>query len=60
MPDPQEQLTDSARDALMEIAKLVTAGGSGKIRMDYGQGGIRNLRFTKDVPLGKKAKKRNT
>ena len=60
MADVHDKLKESARDALMEIAKLVTGGGSGKIEMDYSQGGIRNLRVTKNVPVGKEAKKRNT
>ena len=60
MPDIEEKLSDSARDALMEIAKRLASGEGGHIELDYNQGGVRNLRVTEDVPVGKKSKRDKT
>ncbi len=60
MPDPWEELTDSARDALMKVAKRMSEGLTGRIIIDCTEGGVGNLEITEKVLLDTRPKRRKT
>ena len=47
-------LKTTARDALLECARLLADGYTGKLELQCNQGGVRNLRKTENVAIENK------
>ena len=60
MPDLQDKLSESARDALVEIAERLAGGYTGMIILECNQGGVGNVEVTYKVDFRKRPKRRNT
>lgn len=57
MGSVEDKLTESARDALLEIAERLAEGYTGTIVLECNQGGVGNVQVTYKVDFRKKGKK---